>query len=136
MANKTASLKVTLTYAAPGGGNASVSFSTLAVPYQAQNESTIDVPATTAAATEYQVPFGSIEDGATLLIVVNRTDFPLTLKLNGGDLEQAIPVGEFAIVELGTTIGASPVTAASVTTTDIQGAEAGSVDCFVFGDPV
>ncbi len=136
MANKTASLRFNLSYTAPGGGVTSLASSVQSVPYAAQALDTIDVPATTASATVYPISFGSVDTGATLLIVINHTDFPLTLTLNGGDLVQTIPVGEFALVHLGSVLGATPVINASVTTTGIQGADAGSVDTFVFGDPV
>jgi len=134
MANKTASLKVTLTYAAPGGGNASVSLDPLSVPYAAMSADTIDVPDAEAASTDHTISFGSVGTGATLLLVLNKTGQPLTLTVNGGDLVSSIADGKYALLSPGD-LGGSPITSAKVTTTDIQ-AGAGSVDTFVFGDPV
>ncbi len=135
MANKSASLKITLSYQAPGGSQASFAPSTITIPYSAQAESTVDVPDTTAAATVFPVPFGSIADGATMLIVQNNLDTAITLKINGGDLENSIPAGKFGMVQVGD-LGAAPITSADIVTTADPQAGDGSVDCFVFGDPV
>jgi hypothetical protein len=134
MANKIATLKYTLTYPAPGGGSASVPQTTVSVPFLAQNDGTIDVPDATPQATEFQIPFGAIDNGATALLVFNKTAQPLSLKINGGDLENSIPANDSAIIVPGNTLGNTPITAASVTTTELAAA-AGSVDFLVFGDP-
>ena len=135
MANKTATLKFTLTYPAPGGGSASVPQTTVSVPFQAMNDGTFDIPGATMSGVEFQIPFGSIDVGATLLMVFNKTPQPLILKVNGGDVTNTIPAGDMAIIEAGTTIGGTPILTASVTTTDVVGADPVPVEYLVFGDP-
>ena len=136
MANKLAALKFTLTYPAPGGGTNSVPSTTVSCPFLSQSEGTIDIPGLSAPAVEFPISFGSIGDGATLLLVFNKTPQPLTLKLNGGDVENTIPAADCAVIACGNTLGGTPVTSASVTTTDTVGADAVSVDYLVFGDPI
>lgn len=134
MANKLAVLKFTLSYPAPGGGTNQVPSTTSSVPFLAQDEGTIDVVATTPMTTDFDIPFGAIDTGATLLIVFNKVGQELILSVNSGAIIESIPAGEVAIIAPGNKLGGTPVTAAKVTTTDVVAAD-GSVEFLVFGDP-
>ncbi len=136
MSNKLAALKFTLTYPAPGGGTNSVPSTTISCPFLSQNEGTIDIPGATADAIEFPISFGAVGDGATLLCVFNNTPQDLILKLNSTALENVIPAASCSVIACGNVLGDTPLTAASVTTTDTVGADPVSVDYLVFGDPL
>lgn len=84
MTNKLATLKFSLSY--PDGNNVmqrvpdNGSLSCQA-PFQAESVGVIDVPDTTASATEYSIPFGSIGVGATFLLVQNKTGQDLEFQM-------------------------------------------------------
>lgn len=82
MSNSTATLKLTQTYTNPQGQAVAPAPLSVACPYQAQLEGTIDVPDTTAASTELDIPFGSIA-AATLVVVHNRLTQDIGIKVNG-----------------------------------------------------
>jgi hypothetical protein len=135
MSNKTATLKYTLTYTQPGGGAGSIPSTTILCPYAASDVGEVDVADATVTATEFPIPFGSIDVGATLLIIFNNTTQELIVKVNAGAIEQNLAVGKSAVFSPGGVLGGAPITDASVTTTDAVAGD-GTVGYFVFGDPV
>lgn len=142
MSNKTAVAKISLSYTGPDNEPVNTPQITVNAPYQSQVHGSIDVPDAQAATTDYDIPLGSIGTEVTLLIIENHTKngsnpgqkLKVTLNTTGEvvyvDTEQAF------IYAVGTnTTGTTPLTAAKVTTTDIQ-AGAGLVSFHAFGDPV
>jgi hypothetical protein len=133
MANKTCSAKMVLTYI-DDDGNTKTSTTSLTANYQAFGEGTMDVPDTTTSATAFDIPFGSIADGATALEVVNKTGQDMTLKLNGSLALCDLPDGSGILLTAADVPAGTPLTAASLTTTATQ-AGAGTIAYKVFGDP-
>lgn len=132
MSNQIAAVSLQLSYSL-GGTPISKSFA-ISSAFQGQSEGSIDVPGAETGSTVHAIPFGSVAK-ATLVIIQNRTDQELTLKVNGSLALQNIPVGAvvmFAAAALGL---AADLTAVSLTTTTSETA-AGFIDYFVFGDPV
>ncbi len=136
MANKTATLKVNITYV--GSSNETVVAPTLTktVPYTAMSDGILDVPDTTASATVYNLPFGSIGAAATCCIIENRTGQDLVVKINGPTDSGLHSLASGGLFVFGADDSASrnPVTSASVTTTLTQSG-AGEVGFRLFGDP-
>ncbi len=83
MANKTASLGISLVYTGPAGEVVTRPAETLAAAYQAESVDLIDVPDLEAMGTEHPVSFGSIGVGASLMLLKNRTGQDLEMHLNG-----------------------------------------------------
>lgn len=82
MPNSTATLKLSQTYTNGQGQAMNPSPISVACPYQAQLEGTVDVPDATPASTELEIPFGSIA-AATLVVVHNRLAQDIGIKVNG-----------------------------------------------------
>ena len=125
---------VTLSLSFSLGGTPISKTLSLSCPFQGQSEGTIDVPAAEVTATAHVIPFGSVAK-ATLVVIKNRTDQELSLKVNGSLALQNVPVG--GIVMFGQEVlgMAADLTAVSLTSTTSETA-AGYIDYFVFGDPV
>jgi len=132
-----ATLTAQLTYTPPGGGaNAGVEPLGLAPTYLVMNAAILDVPGLTAAVTTFNVPFGSVSK-PKMVVIKNKVGQAMSLVLNGVPTTIDIPTnGEFIF-------GAPLVLAAPATgfmtsvaliTTDTQGATAGYIETFVFGD--
>lgn len=134
MANKLAALRWSLSYPGAGGATDTVPTTTSNCEFLAQNVGTIDIASGTTTATPFTIPFGAVGVMATLLLVFNNTAQELILKIDATALIQHIKAGQWAILALGNVAGTTPVTAATVTTTDAV-AVASSVDFLVFGDP-
>jgi hypothetical protein len=134
MSNKNAALRWSLSYPGAGGATDTVPTVTTNCPFLAQNAGTIDIASGTTTATPFDIPFGAVGDGATLLLVFNNTAQPLILKVNATALIQNIGAGKWAVIAPGDIIGDTPITAATVTTTDAIAVDS-SVDFLVFGDP-
>jgi hypothetical protein len=132
MSNQIASVSLALSFSL-GGTPITKSFA-LGCPYQAQNDGTIDVPAAEMSATSHVIPFGSVAK-ATLVIVKNRTDQELSLKVNGSLVLQNVPVGGIVMFGQEALGMAADLTAVTLVTTTSETA-AGYIDYFVFGDPV
>lgn len=143
MANKSAVAKISLSYTGPDNEPVNLPTITVTAPYQAQLHASADVIDTLGSGQDIELPFGSIDQEATLLVVENRTKNGvnpgqrLTLNLNAGDLVVDLAIGESAVFGVGVTPDNvdTPITSAKVTTTEIQ-AGAGLVSYHVFGDPV
>lgn len=141
MANQTATVQVSASYYDPDDQRAAIGRSTVECPYTAQAHAAIDVPDTTAGATEYDVDFGSIGTEATLVVIRNLTangvnpGQDLILKINGSAALQRIPAGGFVAFGNPKAAGGSPITAISLTTTATQDGP-GKISTHVFGDPV
>ena len=141
MSNKTAAAKITIAYTGPSEETTSIPQLTISAPYQAQSHGTLDVPDAEASATAHAIPFGSIGADCTCALLVNRTKNganpgqDLILKVNGSAALQRIPPGGSILIANPVAAGGSPVTALSLTTTDIQ-AGPGEIEYHLFGDPV
>lgn len=136
MSNKTATLKLNLTYVASGGDTVVAPAVTKTVPYTSLSEGFLDVPSSTASATSYSLPFGSIGVAATCGIVENRTGQDLVLTLNGpsaSGLHSLASGGMFAF-GMETSSYRNPVTSMTATTTVTQ-VGAGEIGYRLFGDP-
>lgn len=134
MSNSSASLKLVLSYGPPGGGTASPPQLSVVAPYKAQSIGIIDVPDGESTATEHDVPFGAVEDEATLVIVKNKTGQDLIVKLNGSLALQHLAPNGVLVHAAPAAAGGSPLTALSLTSTAEQDGD-GSIEYFVFGDP-
>lgn len=132
-ANSTAALKLNMIYATPGGGSATIPTMSVNALFQGSSVGFIDIPATTAAG-DFDIPFGSIDTGASLAIVRNRTGQDLEITTNGNDTGVAIPDGGVHVVGSATFSGA-PLLSITCTTSNTQSG-AGQIDYFVFGDAI
>lgn len=108
---------------------------TVTAPYTAEQESRVDLPSGTLA-TEIPVDFGSIGNGATVLIIVNGADNQeMFLDINGGGWTHGLAAGgAFGIVSP-TVDGDISLDSASLTMKTTQ-ATASSFSTLVLGDPV
>lgn len=93
MSNSTATMKFTLTYTSPEGVAAAPPPVSIACPFQAQLVGALDVPDTTPADTELEVPFGSVGDDATMLMVHNRLTQDLAVTINGRQASGTLVAG-------------------------------------------
>ncbi len=137
-ANLNARLGVTLSYTNEEGGTSTMTAIAVAAKYQSQSHGTIDVPDTTAADTEYSIPFGSVDEGATLMILENRTGQDVEVKINGQAVvshHHEIPAGGVLVLGGPLASAESPLLSAVVKLSATQ-AGAGLVAYRVFGDPV
>lgn len=135
MANSVATLKLALTYAAPGGQSVTVPQQTINAAFQASSVGFVDIPDATAGDTEIPVPMGSIGTGATLCILKNNSGQDLKVEINGAAApSHDLPAGGFTVIAMADLPTARKLTAISVATTGVQ-AGAGSVEYFLFGDP-
>lgn len=136
MSNFTASLSIQLQYTGPLGNQITVPPIAIAALYQAQNVGVIDVPDTTASATVYDVPFGTIDELTTCGVIFNQTGQPLEIKINGAAAaSNTIPDGGvFPWGFPGLSAGSIPILAIELETTAMQSG-AGYVAYYLFGDP-
>jgi hypothetical protein len=140
MPNKSAQLTISLSYVDADGAYVSSS-QTVTSQYQAQNHGTIDVPDTTASATSYAVPMGSIGVDCTAGFVKNNTGQPLGVLVNGAmSATYDLPDGGVFCWGFPETPGGGsaqplPILTLSLKTTAVQ-AGAGSITYHTFGDPV
>jgi len=137
-ANLNARLGVTLSYTNEEGGSSTMSPIAIAAKYQSQSHGTIDVPDTTSADTEYSIPFGSVDEGASLMIIENRTGQDLEVKINDqnvGSHHHDIPAGGVFVLGGPNKSTVHPLLSAVVKTTATQSG-AGLVGYRVFGDQV
>ncbi len=137
-ANLNARLGLTLSYTNEEGGTSTMSPIALAAQYQSQSHGTIDVPDTTVSATEYPIPFGSVDDGASLMILENRSGQDLEVNLNGKDDDthhHDIPIGGVLVLGGLHASAGHPLLSAVVVTTATQSG-AGLISYRVFGDAV
>jgi len=124
MSNRTARLAFSLAYKDPDGTAVRVpnrKDQASDAPYGASAASEIDVPDLTAAATEYAVPFGSVNLAATLVLLENLTGQELEVKANAPpsasgtlssgavDITLANAVGDRLLVERTTSAGTAGV---------------------------
>jgi len=134
-----ATLAATLTYTPPGGvANSGVEALGLTPTYNVMNAATLDVPGLTAASTSFSVPFGSISE-PKMIVIKNKVGQALRLWLNNPPVDTTIDIpinGEFILgAPLALVAPATGfVTDIALATTDTQGASAGYIETFVFGD--
>ncbi len=143
MTNKLATAQVSVSYSDPDGQRAAIARVIVDAPYLEQTHSEVGIPDQTGADQEYAVDFGTIADGATLVVVRNLTangvnpGQDLWLKFNSANIashKHFLPPGGFVAVGMGANPGAFPLLSMSVTTTATQEG-LGKVSAHVFGDP-
>ncbi len=135
MSNKNGSLKLSLAYTNPDGDSSKQDVS-VAFHYQAQSHGTIDVPDTTASATAYEIPFGSIDVAATMVVIANRTGQSCEVKVNGQAVvshHHDIASGGVFVIGGPAAPAANPITSVSLTLKDTQSG-AGLIAYHIFGD--
>jgi hypothetical protein len=138
MANKYVVSVVDMSYIGPGGGTVQAPRKTISAPYQGSSLGQIDVPAATADATEFVVPFGTIGTGATLARIDNNTDVRMAIKINGAaSTSHALPPGASMLIESPVAdSGTTPGLLLSIScTTEAIATLGGTIDFWVFGDP-
>ncbi len=130
MANKIASLRLTLSAPGPGSSTYSVSKSVLA-KFAGSAVNSVDVPE--SSTTPVTVSFGSVAVAATLVIVENNTDGDLAIQMNGSeDTSYKMPPGGVAVFGGDDAPTAGPLLSMICTPGTT---EAGTIDTWVFGDP-
>lgn len=136
MANNTATVRVSLSHPAPGGGTATPPSIVVSAPYEAQLAGDIDIPDTTADATEFELPLGSIGTEITGLIIKNDNNAAIGIRLNSavGDADIYSLAAGGVFVHAAPTDDDAPITAAAITTTAEQSGN-GRVAFWLFGDP-
>lgn len=134
MADLTANLKMILTYPAPGGGTVTVPQISTNVPYQASSVGFIDIPADVSDSDEFEVPFGSVGTGATMVLILNGTDQDLEVDINAAGVSCEIPAGGHLVIDGAALPAGVPVTGVKLIAT-ASGSVATRVGYFVFGDP-
>lgn len=133
MANKTASLRLRLSYTSPSGAAVQLPEMVFQCPYQAHCVSGIDVPDATAADATLPVPFGPVAE-ASCVVLVNRTGQDLDVKINGAAAaSHSLPDDSVMSFAAGD-VGGTPIESIDLITTATQ-EDAGLVECLVFGDP-
>lgn len=102
--------------------------------FQAMNLGTLDVADTTAAATTIPIPFGAVANGASALLLRNRTGQEVNVAINGAlTPSHTIPTGGVQLIASAGLAVDTPITSLNVVTTATQ-AGIGYIDYFVFGD--
>lgn len=137
MSNSVGSVKITLS--APGPGGATIPASAASLPaFAASSYGQVDVPDTTAGATAFAIPFGSIAVGASMVLVHNKMGQDAILKINGSLALTNLPDDGWFLLSMAALPAATKLTAVSLTTTaTVDGATtARSVEFWVLGDPV
>lgn len=128
----TASLTVSLQYSAPGGNTPVAQFQ-VTTEYTASAVGVIDIPDATAAETEFEVPFGSIEN-ALAVVIRNTNNQELGIRIGAAEADEfTIAPGAFIVLGQPTEPSSVPLTALAVTTTAEQ-AGAGGFEYIVLGD--
>ncbi len=130
MANKIASLRLTLS--APGPGSSTYTFSkSVLAKFLGSSVNSADVPE--SSTTPVNVDFGSVAVGATLVVVLNNTDGDLAVKMNGSeDTSHNIPPGGVDVFGGDNAPAGGPLLSMICTPGTT---EAGTIDTWVFGDP-
>ncbi len=147
MTNKLATVQVSASYSDPDGQRAAIARVIVDAPYQEQTHTEVAIPDGTAADVAFDIDFGSVAEGATLVIVRNLTanvgelyaGQDLWLKLNSANIsshKHYLPVGGFIAIGMPANPGTFPLLGMSVTTTDAGTQQGiGKVVAHVFGDP-
>lgn len=137
MSNSIGSVRVTLS--APGPGGSTIAAAAASLPaFAALSVGVVDVPDTTASATAFAVPFGSIAVGASAILVHNKMGQDAILKINGSLALTNLPDDGWFMLSMAGLPAATKLTAVSLTTTaTVDGSTtARSVEFYVLGDPV
>ncbi len=137
-ANLNARLGVTLSYTNEEGGTSTMTAIALAAQYQSQSHGTIDVPDTTAADTEFSIPFGAVDEAATLVVIENRTGQSCEVKINGQNPvnnHHDLAAGGVYVFGAPHAPDANPMLSVKLKLNATQ-AGAGLIAYRIFGDPV
>jgi hypothetical protein len=130
VATITAAVQYTPPNAQTNSGNSSFS---AAVPYNAQNVGTIDVPIGQSIATVYSIPFGSVS-GAKGFAVKNGMSSDVIVRINGlGSDEFKIAPAGFIVMAESSAPGSLPLSALTLTTTAAP-STIEQITYMVFGD--
>jgi len=124
-----------LTYTPGGGGSLTQSFG-VNVSYTAVSSGTIDIPAATASAAPFTIPFGGVNTDARGLLIKNNTNLDIGIRLNlagaGANTYQLAPGGVMMHWAPAAAAGGH-LTMTTITTTALV-VNAGTVDYIVLGD--
>ncbi len=100
----TGSCSVSVSYTTPGNQVSRPTYS-VSAEYAASNSGFVDIPAATAPAAEFDIPFGSVAS-AKGVVIQNLTDISLTLQLagaTGSTGAYSLPAGSVCIPTFGPT---------------------------------
>ena len=128
-----ATINATLSYSPPSASAVTSAFSVLS-SYTAIEVGTLDIPDTTVAATSFPLDFGTIGTNGKLLVIKNRNNQDMGVRLNGAvaDNFSLAPSGLMMISNPADPTTGAVLTSCAVTTTDVQ-AGVGLLDYWVFG---
>ncbi|MBL8739672.1 MAG: hypothetical protein JNK04_01220 [Myxococcales bacterium] len=128
-----AAFSCNVTYSPGGGGSLSQSFN-VAAPYTAISSGKIDVPAATAAATSFPIPFGGVGVDARGFLVQNNTDSDLEIDLSAsGTAQYRLAPGGLVMHWAAKKAGGASLKAADVTVASLT-IDAGAIDYIVLGE--
>ncbi len=136
MSNLNAALGLSLSYKNEEGTTTTMPAISVTCAYTAQCHGEIDVPI--GATGEIPIPFGSVDTGATCIIVKNKTAQDVELKINGQNVvshHHNLAAGGVFVYGGPTMPDANPILSMSATLAGTQIA-AGSISFHIFGDPV
>lgn len=131
MAAYTLTATLALRYTAPGGSTIN-SAVVVTVPYDGLESAIVDIPDETAAETEYELSFGSVES-PTAVFVSNTGNQDLGVRINTAVADEyQIAPGTGQLIAMPAAAGANPITALSLVTT-VEQDGAGSFEYIIFG---
>jgi len=136
MSNLSALFSLNLGYTGPSSESTSIPPLGVYAPYQPQNAGVVDVPAATAAATTFAVPFGGVGVNATGVLILNNTGQELDVKINGAATasHSLVSGGVFLNINPSTVTPGTPLLSVDLITTAIQSGQ-GQIIYYIFGDP-
>lgn len=136
MSNLSALFSLNLGYTGPSSESTSIPPLGVYAPYQPQNAGVVDVPAATAAATTFAVPFGGVGVNATGVLIINNTGQELDVKINGAATasHSLTSGGVFLNINPSTVTPGTPLLSVDLVTTAIQSGQ-GQIIYYIFGDP-
>ncbi len=134
-ANLNANLGVTLRYTNEEGGTSAITPIAVVCKYKGQNHGAVDVP--DQATGTIDIPFGSVDEGATCVIIENKTGQDVEIKWNGQNPESHhhnLATGGVFVMGSPLAPNANPILSVSATLAGTQAGD-GSIGYHVFGDP-
>jgi hypothetical protein len=119
-------------YTPPGGSEQTLT-EQINATYTASDVGSLDVPAATADATEFEVPLGSV-DGVKAIGIKNNVESEVCVRWQGANADEfSIAPGAMLLLAMPISAPDTPITGLSITTTALIVAD-GTVDYWVFGD--
>ncbi len=138
MSNKAGTVRINMTYKGPSAETAKLPEKSVAFAYMAQEHGTVDVPDTTAEDTAVEIPFGSVGDAATMILLQNRTGQDVEVKINNqntGTHHHDLCDGGIFMIGGPSTVAANKIIEVSFTLSAAQSGP-GEIEYHIFGDPV